>query len=181
MLASKWVGHKAYDSSARQALGCFVRNSEQKGSFERSEKNPEIELGTTRCLHRSGSGHKKSSRARRGRLWAVLFGIRSIKDLSSAARKSLKSNREPRDACIEVGSGHKANDARRGRLWAVLFGIRSRKDLSSVARKILNNNGMVLKMKKPLIMSVAVSLKAIEGFKPPHPSNPSLHGNADPQ
>jgi len=26
-------------------LGCFVRNSEQKGSFERSEKNPEIEVG----------------------------------------------------------------------------------------------------------------------------------------
>jgi hypothetical protein len=88
---------------------------------------------TTRCLHRSGSGPKKSSRALRGRLWAVLFGIRS------------------------------------------------RKDLSSAARKILNNNGMVLKMKKPLIMSVAVSLKAIEGFKPRHPSNPSLHGNADPQ
>jgi len=55
----------------------------------------------------------------RGRFWAVLFGIRSRKDLSSAARKILKSNREPRDACIEVGRGIKKAAA----LCAAGFGL----------------------------------------------------------
>jgi hypothetical protein len=44
MLASKWGGHKKREQrEARLVLRWFVRNSDKEGSFERSEKNPEVE------------------------------------------------------------------------------------------------------------------------------------------